>query len=81
VLRRARTICDDFLATEPDAQLRAVQSALDQAAVYQSQAEIYYRDRYWPEDLTAFEEELATVHATVRTQFERAVAGHVLHSG
>ncbi|MEW1779918.1 hypothetical protein [Streptomyces sp. NPDC086777] len=81
VLRRARTICDDVLATEPDTQLRAIQSALDQAAVYQSQAEIYYRDRFWPEDLAAFEEEPAMVHAAVHTQFERAVAGHALHTG
>ncbi|MER7179604.1 hypothetical protein ABT404_08980 [Streptomyces hyaluromycini] len=79
MLTRARTVCDDFLATDPDAQRRAVQSVLDQVAVYQAQAEMYYRDRYWPDELATFEEELTAVHDSLRTQFERAVARHVLH--
>ncbi|MFG2961490.1 hypothetical protein ACGF5O_48230 [Streptomyces sp. NPDC048291] len=81
VLTRVRTICDDYLMTDPDAQRRAVQSALDQAAVYQAQAELYYRDRYWPDDLATFEEELTAVHDSLRTQFERAVARQVLDRG
>ncbi|MEU9348393.1 hypothetical protein AB0D74_45070 [Streptomyces sp. NPDC048278] len=81
VLTRVRTICDDYLRTDPDAQRLAVQSALDQAAVYQAQAELYYRDRYWPDDLATFEEELTAVHDSLRTQFERAVARQVLDRG
>jgi hypothetical protein len=76
---RARAVCDDHLATDPDRQRRAIHSALDQAAVYQAQAEMHYRDLYWPDDLAPFEEALTAVHNSIRTHAERAIARQALH--
>lgn len=81
ILTRARTVCDDQLMTDPDTLRRAVLSALDQAAVYQAQAEMHYRDLYWPDGLTTFEEALAAAHHSLRTEFERAVVRHALRRG
>lgn len=78
VLTNARSVCDDRLLADLDTQRGGVQSAVDQAAVYQAQAEMYYRDLHWPDDLAAFEEALTGVHEGLRTQFGRAVARHTL---
>ncbi|MFJ9248604.1 hypothetical protein [Streptomyces sp. NPDC101776] len=78
VLTNARSVCDDHLLADPDTQRAGVRSAVDQAAVYQAQAEMYYRDRHWPDDLAAFEEALMGLHEELRTQFGRAVARHAL---
>ncbi|MGW1563052.1 preprotein translocase subunit SecA [Streptomyces sp. NPDC002144] len=76
---RARAVCDDHLTTDPDRQRRALHSALDQAAVYQAQAEMHYRDLYWPDHLAPFEEALSAVYDNIRTDVERAVARQALH--
>ncbi len=78
VLTSVRSVCDDHLAADPDTQRRGVQSAVDQAAVYQAQAEMYYRDLFWPDGLAAFEEALTGAHDGILAQFGRAVARHAL---
>ncbi|WP_369188705.1 hypothetical protein [Streptomyces sp. R08] len=78
VLTSVRSVCDDHLAADPGTQRRGAQSAVDQAAVYQAQAEMYYRDLYWPDGLDAFEEALMGAHDGILAQFGRAVARHAL---
>ncbi|MEU1275945.1 hypothetical protein [Streptomyces sp. NPDC005799] len=75
---RARAVLDDRLMSDPDRQRRGLHSALDQAAVYQAQAEMHYRDLYWPDDLAPFEEALTAVYDSIRTDLARAVAHQAL---
>ncbi|MFE4721167.1 hypothetical protein ACFRLW_33085 [Streptomyces sp. NPDC056728] len=77
----AQVLCAGNLSRNRERESQAVQHAINQAATYLAQAEMYYRDLAWPDDLTDFEKALTAIYERLCEELGTAVARHVLQRG